>query len=211
MLDFLAQMLPKTYTVMRKMVDPDGKHATLHLNASGAAGTVALVKENGVWKVGNADWGGSSKTSELSSNMKAATATGTKVKQPPPDKEAKGQSSTAAGGEPVVAPERPYQAPPENVITPKFNDVMTAVLRQDQVAVTQLLDLGWWVDKPDPNGFTPLIEAVAMGDAPMAELLLKRGANPNAAARDGSVLQIAKRNRDAAMAELLRRYGATVE
>ena len=210
MLDFLAQMLPKTYTVMRKMVDPDGNHATLHLDASGVVGTITLVKENGMWKVGNADWGGSPKTSELPSNMKAATVTGTKVK-PPPVKETKGQLSTAASEEPPVAPERTYQVSPENVITPKFNDVMTAVLRQDQAAVTQLLDLGWWVDKPNSSGFTPLMEAVAMGDAPMAELLLKRGANPNAAARDGSVLQIAKRNRDAAMAELLRRYGAAGE
>src|SRR3989338_6641318 len=120
MLDFLAQMLPKTYTVMRKMVDPDGNHATLHLDASGVVGTITLVKENGMWKVGNADWGGSPKTSELPSNMKAATVTGTKVK-PPPVKETKGQLSTAASEEPPVAPERTYQVSPENVITPKFN------------------------------------------------------------------------------------------
>lgn len=128
-------------------------------------------------------------------------------------KKVKEQPSAVADREPTfaVVPDRPYQTASGKVVTPKFNDVMTAVLRQDQAGVTELLDLGWWVDKPDPNGFTPLMEAVAMGDAPMAELLLKRGANPNAAARDGSLLQIAKRNRDAAMIELLRRYGATAE
>lgn len=213
MLGFLAQILPKTYTVTRKTIDSDGNHATLHLDASGVAGTVTLVKENGVWKVGNADWGGSSRTGELSPDTKAAIAARPEVKRRQPVRETKGQPVRAASKEQTVAavPERSYQAPPAKVITPKFNDVMTAVLRQDQAGVTELLDLGWWVDKPDPSGFTPLMEAVAMGDAPMAELLLKRGANPNAAARDGSMLQIAKRNRDAAMIELLRRYGATAE
>lgn len=213
MLEFLAQILPKTYTVVRKAIGPDGNHATLHLDAAGAAGTITFVKENGVWKVANANWGGSSQTAAPSPDMKAANVAGMKTKQQPSIAEdiKQPQAVTDKKGAIAAAPDSPYRAAPENAVTPKFNDVMTAVMRQDQAAVTQLLDLGWWVDKPGSNGFTPLMEAVMMSDAPMAELLLKRGANPNAAAGNGSTLQIAKRNRDAAMAELLRRYGATVE
>ncbi|HZW26265.1 MAG TPA: hypothetical protein VFF26_12340 [Gallionella sp.] len=117
----------------------------------------------------------------------------------------------AAEESPVGSRESYYPAVPGSVVTPKYNDVMTAVIRQDQAAVTQLLDLGWWVDKPDSRGSTPLLEAVSLGDAAMAELLLKRGANPNAVARDFSPLRMAKRNRDATMEALLRSYGATVE
>lgn len=112
---------------------------------------------------------------------------------------------------PTRARESYYRAAPGSVVTPKYNDVMTAVIRQDQAAVTQLLDLGWWVDKPDSRGSTPLLEAVSLGDAAMAELLLKRGANPNVVARDYSPLRMAKRNRDAAMEVMLRSYGAAVE
>ncbi len=107
----------------------------------------------------------------------------------------------------VVAPE-----PPANIITPKFNDLITAVMYQDQAAVTELLDLGWWVDKPDTSGITPLMAAVTIGNTAMAELLLKRGANPNlVSSRSDSALRIAKHNRDAGMTALLQRHGATVE
>lgn len=112
---------------------------------------------------------------------------------------------------PVAVREFYYAAPAGSVVTPKYNDVMTAVIRQDQEAVTQLLDLGWWVDKPGAGGFTPLLEAVSMGNLPMAELLLQRGANPDVIAHDLSPLRLAKRNHDVAMEQLLRGYGATVE
>jgi hypothetical protein len=117
-----------------------------------------------------------------------------------------------AAEEMPAGPRAPYYpAVLGSVVTPKYNDVMTAVIRQDQAAVTQLLDLGWWVDKPDSRGSSPLLEAVSLGDAAMAELLLKRGANPNAVAQDYSPLRMARHNRDAAMEALLRSYGATVE
>lgn len=111
----------------------------------------------------------------------------------------------------AVARESYYPAPAGSVVTPKYNDVMTAVIRRDQEAVMQLLDLGWWVDKPRAGGFTPLLEAVSMGNVPMAELLLQRGADPDGIARDLSPLRLAKRNHDVAMEALLREYGATVE
>jgi hypothetical protein len=68
MLDMLAHMLPKTYSVAGKTIAPDGKHATLRVTAeqksrpgdqpSPAAGRITLVKEGGVWKVDEANWGG---------------------------------------------------------------------------------------------------------------------------------------------------------
>jgi Ankyrin repeat len=97
-------------------------------------------------------------------------------------------------------------APGVNFICPRFNDIMTAVILKDADTVTQLLDLGWWVDRPDYVGYTPLMEAVSMGNRGMAELLLKRHANPNA--RSPSALQIARHNQDPAMETLLLRYGA---
>lgn len=106
----------------------------------------------------------------------------------------------------VAAPE-----PQKKVITTKFNDVFTAVMYQDLAAVKELLDLGWWVDKPEPGGSTPLMAAVKIGDTAIAELLLKHGANPNVFVRGDSALRLARRNHDAAMVALLQRYGATVE
>ena len=92
------------------------------------------------------------------------------------------------------------------VYTPKYNDVKTAVILQDREAVTQLLELGWWVDKPDLSGYTPLMEAVNSGDVPMAELLLKSGADPNV--RGYWPLKVARHNKDAGMEDMLLHYGA---
>jgi len=76
-------------------------------------------------------------------------------------------------------------------VTPRYNDVMTAVLYGDRAAVSQLLELGRWVDKPDSNGLTPLMAAVLGRDAEMVELLLMRGADPNRQAR---VSELTKRS-----------------
>lgn len=212
MLEFLAQILPKAYTVTRKTIDPDGKHATLHLDASGAAGTIALTRENGIWRVADANWGGSSKRDELPSDMHKAITTGAKTKDPQAVKESKRTSHTEANEEQATASGKPYQTPLGNAITPKYNDVMTAVLRRNRAAVTELLDLGWWVNKPGALGMTPLMAAVDIGDTAMAELLLKRGADPNlVSSRGDSALRLAKRNKDTETAALLKRHGATIE
>lgn len=74
MLNFLAQMLPKSYSVASKTIDPNGNHATLRVTAMQSQhpgdipetvnGTITLIKENGDWKVDEAKWGEPSKISE---------------------------------------------------------------------------------------------------------------------------------------------------
>lgn len=89
------------------------------------------------------------------------------------------------------------------VIRPKYNDVMTAVLRSDKDAVKQLLDLGWWVDKPGADGFTPLVAAVMNRDTQMVQLLLDHGAVPSSQA-----LKLARERKDTETASLLEQRGA---
>lgn len=111
----------------------------------------------------------------------------------------------------AVAPESGEAAPVAEAepssrrrgITPKYNDILTPVLRGDRDAVKQLLDLGWWVDKPGSDGTTPLMAAVMNRDAPMVQLLLDHGAEPSARA-----LMLARKNKDAATASLLEQKGA---
>ena len=105
---------------------------------------------------------------------------------------------------PAVAP---LSGPPP--INPKYNDVMTAVLYSDREAVSELLDLGRWVDKPDSNGLTPLMAAVLARDADMVQLLLARGADPNLQAPGGAVaLEMARDNGDGGSESLLLKAGA---
>ncbi len=126
--------------------------------------------------------------------------------RPPVMKDTKPAPAAPAAAD-VNAPE-----PDTRVVTPEYNDVMTAVFRRNRAAVIELLDLGWWVNKPDTLGMTPLMAAVDIGDTAMAELLLKRGADPNlVSSRGNSALRLAKRNKDTEVAALLKRHGATVE
>lgn len=123
--------------------------------------------------------------------------------------------ATAAGHAAAQAPGVAPEAKPASVVeqlralapppvTPRFNDVMTAVLYRDREAVEQLLDLGRWVDKPDSNGLTPLMVAVMMGEAEMAALLLERGADPQLQAPGGDIaLDIARANGHGAIEQLL--------
>ena len=92
--------------------------------------------------------------------------------------------------------------------TPVYNDIMTAVMYRDRAAAIQLLDMGWWPDRRDSNGVTPLMAAAMNGDAAMTELLLSRGANPTLRGPGGSTLDYANRGGDGKVAELLRKAGA---
>ena len=91
-------------------------------------------------------------------------------------------------------------APAPEPVGLKYNDLMTAVLKGDTGAVSELLALGKWPDKPDSRGLTPLTAAAYTGDAKVAEVLLKAGARPDAA------LAVARERRDAAMVSLLEKY-----
>jgi uncharacterized RDD family membrane protein YckC len=94
------------------------------------------------------------------------------------------------------------------VRSPKYNDVMTCVMFRDAATLAELLELGWWVDRPDSNGVTPLMAAAWNGDAAMTQLLLKAGADPNRRALGGSVLDYAGRGENAQVIQVLRSSGA---
>lgn len=122
----------------------------------------------------------------------------------PPTRPAQSQQATQPL--PAVLPESGVAAEPApvpRIVTPKYNDVLTAVLRSDREAVKQLLDLGRWVDKPGSSGLTPLMAAVMNRDAQMVELLLDRGAVPGPQA-----LKLARKNKDDATVSLLEQRGA---
>jgi uncharacterized RDD family membrane protein YckC len=102
----------------------------------------------------------------------------------------------------------PGSAPPTPPGSPRFNDVMTAVVYGDREALSQLLDLGRWADKRDSNGLTPLMVAAMFGDSAMARLLLDRGADPSLQAPGGATaLEFARQSGDAATTQLLQRSG----
>jgi len=94
------------------------------------------------------------------------------------------------------------------VRSPKFNDVMTAVMYRDVPAAAELLELGWWVDRPDSNRVTPLMAAAWLGDLAMTQLLLKGGADPTLRSPAASMLDYADRGGNPQVIELLKRSGA---
>jgi uncharacterized RDD family membrane protein YckC len=148
---------------------------------------------------------------------KPAAAPAAKPK-PVPAEEAPAASAPPA---PAAAPERPAAPPPPaepsvlaiaplsgRVRSPRFNDVMTAVMYRDIAAAAELLELGWWIDRPDSNRVTPLMAAAWLGDLAMTQLLLKGGADPTLRAAGGSVLDYAEKGGEPQIVELLKRSGA---
>ena len=83
----------------------------------------------------------------------------------------------------------------------RFNDLVTAVLYRDAGAVNDLLAFGKWPDKADSTGMTPLMIAASIGEAEIAEALLKAGADPRRAGPGGqTAISIARERKDAAHA-----------
>ena len=102
----------------------------------------------------------------------------------------------------VSAPRAPGSAP-------KYNDLITAVMLQDEAAVRDLLDFGKWIDVQSESGFTPVMIAAKLGNLGIAQLLLARGADPNHRNQSRmSAMDYARQNRDDRMVSLLRSKGA---
>jgi len=128
--------------------------------------------------------------------------------KPPATEERKPEPAPVLTTRPRIEPVA-TSLPQPSALSPKFNDVMTAVLYRDRAAVTQLLDLGRWADKRDSNGLTPLMVATMIGDAGMVGLLLERGADPDMQAPGGlTALDFALQSGDSATTQLLQRSGA---
>jgi uncharacterized RDD family membrane protein YckC len=86
----------------------------------------------------------------------------------------------------------------------RFNDLVTAVLYQDAGTVNDLLAFGKWPDKADSTGMTPLMIAVSLGQAEIAQALLKAGADPQRVGPGGvTAISIARERKDAALLGLL--------
>ncbi len=106
---------------------------------------------------------------------------------------------------PAAAP----HVPAAPVKVPKYNDLITAVMLQDEEAVRDLLDFGKWIDIKNESGFTPVILAAKLGDLKITQLLLARGADSNHRNHARlSALDYARQNHDDRMVSLLRNYGA---
>jgi uncharacterized RDD family membrane protein YckC len=86
----------------------------------------------------------------------------------------------------------------------RFNDLVTAVLYQDAGTVNDLLAFGKWPDKADSTGMTPLMIAISLGQAEIAQALLKAGADPQRVGPGGvTAISIARERKDAALLGLL--------
>jgi ankyrin repeat protein len=98
-------------------------------------------------------------------------------------------------------------APSADVTTPLY----AAVLNDDVVMATRLLDAGADVTRPTRLGVTPLMAASVNGDAALIQRLVDAGANPNTATSKGeTVLMMAARTGKTDAIDVLLRHGARV-
>ena len=118
-------------------------------------------------------------------------------------------AATSEAKAPAAAQGQMAAAPAARVVTsPRFNDLVTAVLYRDPQAVNDLLALGKWPDRPDSRGMTPLMLAAMLGERPIAEVLLKAGADPSRSGPGGdTAMSLARERNDAGMVGLLQQYG----
>jgi hypothetical protein len=119
--------------------------------------------------------------------------------------------ATAAPAPAAAAPEPPSykRAPNTREVYSRYNDLITAAVMRDKVAVKELLDDGKYPDVRQKDGVTPLMIAASNGDVDTATLLLDKGADPNLRAAGGkSALSLAREQNAAAMVQLLQSKGA---
>lgn len=119
---------------------------------------------------------------------------------------------------PAAAPVKPAavapgyrRAPNTRDVYSRYNDVITATVMRDRAAVKELLDDGKNPNARQRDGFTPLMVAVANGDADIAGMLLAKGADPNLRSQGGNTALSLARSRGAAggaMVQMLQRSGA---
>lgn len=130
----LALTLPKTYSITRSEISPDGKRATLLATASvsphggqpqTANGTIAMVNEAGAWKVENANWGGA--PGDQHSPSKTATP------KSPPASSAQSPSPRAPSRQ-VRRSEQPAQAAPPSTRPARAECVIKPVMTDEEIA-----------------------------------------------------------------------------
>jgi len=118
---------------------------------------------------------------------------------------------------PAAAPVKPAPAPgyqrSPNIreAYSRYNDVITATVMRDRAAVKELLDDGKNPNVRQRDGFTPLMVAVANGDADIAGMLLAKGADPNLRSQGGNTALSLAKARGAAggpLVQMLQRGGA---
>jgi len=131
---------------------------------------------------------------------------------PAPEPLPKAQAEPPAEVPAAAAAPVGYQRPANiKELYTRYNDLLSATVMRDRAAVKELLDDRKFPDVRQKDGSTPLMIAVANGDADIAGMLLAKGADPNLRAAGGTnALSLAKA-RGAAGAELvqlLQRSGA---
>jgi hypothetical protein len=144
----------------------------------------------------------------------AGKQTVAKATAPAPKVEDEKAAAPAAAAPVVAAPvEQPGYRRAAGIrdVYTRYNDVISAVVMQDRVAIKELLADGKSPDSRQKDGLTPLMIAASNGDADIAAMLLAKGADPALHAPGGrSALSIAKARgaAGAEMVQLLQRSGA---
>jgi len=88
-------------------------------------------------------------------------------------------------------------------------ELLDAAAKNDVKRIRELLDTGAYVNVRDPEGRTPLTEAVWNNNAELVRLLLDRGANANSKKNDGATpLSIAQGKGYREIVQLLQKSGA---
>jgi ankyrin repeat protein len=86
---------------------------------------------------------------------------------------------------PAQKPADPSNYVSSSVPPGQWTALMYAARQGGSEAVRTLLDLGASINVQDPEGFTPLLQAIVNGHFDLAAMLVQRGANPNLADKSG--------------------------